>query len=209
MLTAPVVKDFAQTVMLPGDAPPATVARAVQPLVKRARSELRSDGVAPQEIVIERLLDMRYAGQSYELPVPLPEGDLAGFDLRGAFQRVHERAYGYTRPEGALEIVNARVRGTGRVPSPSLAPAAVEGPDPGRALIGKRPVVLGTGPAGAAHKEDLPFYRYELLRPGNRLDGPAVVVRSDTTLLLGPGDRATVDAYENLIVTCGQPDSGF
>jgi N-methylhydantoinase A len=59
-------------------------------------------------------------------------------------------------------------------------------------------VVFGSGSL------DTPFYRAELLKPGNRLTGPVVVVRSDTTVLLGPTDRTEVDEYGNLVIEVGK-----
>ncbi len=41
--------------------------------------------------------------------------------------------------------------------------------------------------------------------PGNILDGPAIVVRNDTTVFMGVHDQGEVDAYANLLVTVGKP----
>jgi N-methylhydantoinase A/oxoprolinase/acetone carboxylase beta subunit len=45
---------------------------------------------------------------------------------------------------------------------------------------------------------DIPFYRGEALLPGNQVRGPAVILRSDTTLLLLSGDMAIVDPFGNV-----------
>jgi N-methylhydantoinase A/oxoprolinase/acetone carboxylase beta subunit len=45
------------------------------------------------------------------------------------------------------------------------------------------------------------------LRPGNVIEGPAIIVRADTTILVSAGDRTKVDAYHNLILTVGNSDS--
>jgi N-methylhydantoinase A len=50
----------------------------------------------------------------------------------------------------------------------------------------------------------VPFYRGEALQPGDILQGPAVVVRNDTTVLLGPADQAEVDAFCNLLIVVGE-----
>jgi N-methylhydantoinase A len=201
MLAADVVKDYTQTVMLPGDSPLASAAAALQPLVERGRSDVLADHVAPGDILIERFLDMRYFGQSYELTVPWPADGETDFDPGEAFHRLHEHTYGYARRDGASEIVNVRVRATGRVTPPPLAPSEMEGPDARRAIIGVRPVVLGSSAA------EVPFFRYESLRPGNVIEGPAIIVRADTTILVSAGDRAKVDAYHNLVLTVGSPES--
>jgi N-methylhydantoinase A/oxoprolinase/acetone carboxylase beta subunit len=49
-----------------------------------------------------------------------------------------------------------------------------------------------------------PMYRAESLLPGNQLQGPALVVRSDTTILLGLTDTASVDAFDNILIQVGK-----
>jgi N-methylhydantoinase A/oxoprolinase/acetone carboxylase beta subunit len=47
----------------------------------------------------------------------------------------------------------------------------------------------------------IPFYRAELLKPGNIITGPAIVIRSDTTILVGFDDSGRIDPFGNLIIT--------
>jgi N-methylhydantoinase A/oxoprolinase/acetone carboxylase beta subunit len=49
-----------------------------------------------------------------------------------------------------------------------------------------------------------PLLRGEALLPGNHIPGPAVIVRSDTTLLLGPQDQADVDSFGNVLIEVGR-----
>jgi N-methylhydantoinase A len=54
-----------------------------------------------------------------------------------------------------------------------------------------------------AREVDTPLYRFEKLRAGNIILGPALIARDDTTIVLGLNDRAEVDAYQNLILSIG------
>ena len=63
-------------------------------------------------IRIVQLLDVRYRGQSYELSIPFSE------DIHNTFDAHHQKAYGYSRPDAPLEIVNIRVRAIGAVSKP-------------------------------------------------------------------------------------------
>ena len=190
MLAAEVIKDYTQTVMLPGDTPLPEIAARFAPLEQRGLDEVQAEGIPAGQIRLERFLDMRCRGQSYELSVPL-----LGEDFITGFHDLHQQAYGYARPQAALEIVTLRLRAVGAVRPPVLQPLPDAGPDPAPALLEHRPVIF---PNGALR---LPFYRGEALQPGNQIAGPAAVVRSDTTLLLGPGDHTSVDAFGNLLVT--------
>jgi N-methylhydantoinase A len=136
---------------------------------------------------------MRYGGQSYELTIPF------GADAIAAFHKAHRRAYGYDRPSARLEIVNLRLRAVGWVPSPQIKAHPLGKTDPSPAQIEARPVMLSSG------ERQLPFYQGEALQPGNVIDGPAIVVREDTTVLIEAGDRATVDPYLNLMISIALP----
>jgi N-methylhydantoinase A len=187
MLAADVVKDFGITVMLPGNTDAEALAAQFQPLVDRCMHEVLAEGVGPENIVIQQSLDMRYRGQSYELNIALSP------DYQKAFEAAHARAYGYHRPDVATEIVNLRVRAIGRIAKPPLIP--------GYAPQGEsQPVLLETRQVKFDRQLNVPFYRGENLQPGNLLQGPAIIVRNDTTVLLNTGDSAVIDASRNIII---------
>jgi 5-oxoprolinase (ATP-hydrolysing) len=203
MLAAEVVKDYSQTVMLPGNTPLKEIEAGLAPLTSKGLQEVCAEGLAQADVLVEKFVDMRYAGQSYELTVPWLEN---GENIQRDFERLHQHTYGYAHKGAPTEIVNLRARATGQSQAPDLPKAALEGPDPAKALIDWRPVVLPAGNSqGSSQPASLPFYRYEELRPGNIIQGPAIVVRADTTILVGAGDTAQVDAYFNLIlrIACG------
>ena len=191
MLAADTAKDYTRTVMLPGTTPAAELARLLDPLAQRARSELAEEGIPEADICLEPGLDLRYRGQSYELSVPFRETFLDDF------QRIHQSNYGYANSAAPVEIVNLRLRAVGRGSPPPLRAAPLGDPDPRPALLENRPVVFTTEVRSTL------LYRAEALVPGNRLTGPALVVRADTTILLGPGDRAAVDGFGNLLIEVG------
>lgn len=196
MLAAEVVKDYAQTVMLSGPALPdaATLAAQFAPLLAQAEQDLRAEGVAAARIHLLRQLDMRYTGQSYEITLPF------GPDFPADFHAAHAHAYGYSAQDAALEIVNLRVRAVGQMQPPPL-PRRAAAPLPRRAaaphtplpILDRRPLILADGAICSA-----PLIAGEALQPGQHLQGPALVVYPDTTLFLGPGDRARVDEWGNL-----------
>jgi N-methylhydantoinase A len=194
MLAADVIRDYMLTVMLPGTTAVDDLAARLERLAQRGRQDVQAEGVALAAIQIERYLDMRYRGQSYELLVP--------FSLTPAeeFHRLHAQAYGYSRPEAPMEIVNLRVRAVGAVPPPALTPQPLAAPEAEAAIFDRREVVF---PSGVLQT---PFYRGEALMPGNQIAGPGIIVRSDTTFLVGLADRAGVDAYGNLWIEIGSAE---
>jgi N-methylhydantoinase A len=192
MLAANVVKDYNRTVMLSGEAPLDALEDLFTPLAARAFQEVQSEGVPVDRIRVERFLDMRYRGQSYELTIPFIE------KFASAFHDFHKMTYGYSSEAAKLEIVNIRVRGIGVTEPPPLRTQPLGNEDPADALLETRPVIFDGG------ERSTPFYRAEALRPGNRIPGPAVVVRTDTTVLIGVTDMARVDGFENLVIEVGK-----
>ena len=191
MLAADVVKDYTRTVMLPGDTPLVTLEELFAPLTARGQREVEAEGVAADRTCVERFIDMRYHGQSYELTIPFSER------LASDFHDLHKSTYGYSREEAPLVFVNLRVRAVGHTDPPELRPQPLQGENALAALLETRPVLFEEG------EHATPFYRAEALRPGNVIAGPAVVVRADTTVLLSPTDSARVDGYGNLLIEVG------
>jgi N-methylhydantoinase A len=134
-----------------------------------------------------RSADIRYVGQSYELTVPWNATDPAA-----PFHREHQRVYGYSNSERAVEIVTIRVR----------ARLAVEKPR----LISKRSASRRAEKlafrrihsAGAWH--DTPVYARSSL-PVKKLRGPALVLDYGSTTLIPAGWGFAVDKFGSLKIT--------
>jgi len=196
MIVSDVIKDYVQTVMLPQDTGWHEIEKRFHPIVTRGVSQVTGEGIPENDIFIERYLDMRYKGQSYELKVPFSP------DFIPDFHSLHDTTYGYTRLDSPVEIVNLRVRVVGSVPAPELGSELPEDPDPGHASIGSRLVTIDS------QELNMPIFRAELLRPGNRIAGPALFVRADTTVIMGSDDSAVVDGYQNLIIQVNTKEAG-
>ena len=195
MLACDAARDYLQTVMLPGSAPLAEIAAGLDRLAERGQIELQAEGFSLQEISLNCQVDLRYQGQSYELSVPFSPHLLQNFHY------LHLQTYGYSRPEAPLEIVNLRVRAAGHVAPPALQILPAGSAENAGAYLEHRPIFLN------GEFIRVPFFQGERLQPGNHIQGPAIVLRTDTTILLGPADSAQVDSYANLLVSVGvDPD---
>ena len=180
---------------------PGHLARILDEMCAQGAAVVREAG-ATGTVSLARAADMRYAGQGYELSVPLPEGPVdAGTPaaLRAAFDRVYAHRYGYSDARAAVELVTVSVTATGAGPEVRL-------PE-------HRP---GTRSASEARKPDRPVYFPETrgyvpcavfdrsrLPVGSTVEGPAVVEEPESTSVLPPGTTAEVDPWANLIVSVG------
>jgi N-methylhydantoinase A len=199
LLMADVAHDYMRSKLTPlEDVQPADVNAMFERLASQAMEELLRDGFGQERIRIERALDLRYAGQGYEITVPasaqsFDAGDLN--ELRAAFDRQHQRMFGHMAPHETVEIVSYRVRGIGLVPPVQLSvfkPAGIRLADAQRA----RRRVRCNG-----KDVDCPVYDRERLDVGVSFTGPAIVQQLDCTTVVCPGQTARVDQWKNLIVT--------
>jgi N-methylhydantoinase A len=193
MLAADILKDYVRTVMVASDAASGVVEPVFAELEARGRAELRTEGVAPEHTVIERYLDLRYVGQSYELVVPYA-GDLPG--AIAGFHGAHERRFGYSDPAERVQVVNVRLKARGLADRPTIARLPVE-PDAKATPSETRTVVFAGD--GGAESHQTPIFDRTTLNPGAVIEGPAIVTQYDTTTVLPPGWRATVDAVRSLV----------
>ncbi|MHB8576866.1 MAG: hydantoinase/oxoprolinase family protein, partial [Dehalococcoidia bacterium] len=191
MIVADVTRDYVMPVMSRIDGVELAGALIVRfgELETVGRAELAASRHDMAAAVVERSLDMRYAGQSYEVSVDAPT--LKPADWERDFHEGHSRRYGHSHPSRPVEIVNARVRL--RIPRqrPDVAPDAVAG---GKAAP------IGIAGVWFGRRVRTPIFRRDALRPGASLSGPAIIVQMDTTTVVNPGWQLAADPVGNLIM---------
>jgi N-methylhydantoinase A len=134
---------------------------------------------------LERLADLRYRGQSFELTVPFSGLD----ELESRFHVEHSQRYGYRMEGEPVELVSLRLVATQAVPKPELhaEPAAATGDGPRR-----RRVSID----GDWHEVEI--LAGEQLGPGATVTGPVVVEHPESTIVVRPGWRGAVDPTGSL-----------
>jgi len=178
---------------------PNEINRLFSQLIEQARQELRAEGFNESEMEIEASVDLRYAGQGYELTVPSPSPPLKPEDLdllRQRFDSQHEQAHGHKAETEPVELVSLRLVSLGLVPQARLSPAAASGRKVEAARTGERKIFFGQEHGLL----DCQIYSRELLEPGHAVSGPAVIEQMDTTTVIHPEQEAFVDSYRNMMV---------
>ena len=197
MLYADIVKDYSQTVLLKTDSGTnlhRQLENGFETLINRAEVDMKSEGYSISQVKIERSLDMRYDGQSYELNIPYIDGET---DFVSKFHEMHTRRFSYSRPDATVEVVNLRINAIVETDKPDLIPEQVSDSDPTDALISEIPVFFDG--------DYIPtnYYRRESLVPGNRIEGPAIITEFSATTVVLPNFIANVDVYGNVILEQG------
>jgi N-methylhydantoinase A len=168
-------------------------------LIDQAKADLYGEGFRDSEIKMSPYLDLRYAGQGYELTVPCPMPPLSKDDLRlmrGRFDTVHEQNSGHKAETEPVELVSLRLISLGTVPQAKLSPGKVSGRTVEEAMRGTRKVFFGKQ-HGMLNTQ---IYGRDALEPGHKLSGAAIVEQLDTTTVIHPEQEAIVDDYRNLII---------
>ena len=168
----------------------------LEEMAAQTHSELRNDGVPESEITSEFEVDVRYAGQAFEVPLTITADALREKGVEGILQRFdeeHLRLFTFNM-DTPHEIVNLRAVALGRsldLPAAELPkgdgnPAAAKMRDHTLWMDGKEQAAV--------------IYDRAKLRQGDVIPGPAIVVEMDSTTLIETGCVATVDAVGNILI---------
>jgi 5-oxoprolinase (ATP-hydrolysing)/N-methylhydantoinase A len=198
LLVAPVSVELVHSLPGPLDGLPwDRVAALYTEMEAEGLAALRDAGVAPGLIVRERRAEMRLLGQFHDIEVPVPDGPLGpdvAARLAAAFEAEYRRRYGVFLSDRPIQALNWRLSVTGPRPDVRLRTEDPGPADAGAAVRTRRPAYF---PESGGFV-DVPVYDRDLLRPGMRADGPAIIEEREATTVVGPGDRLTVDAAGNL-----------
>jgi N-methylhydantoinase A len=208
ILGADVVRDYSRTVMLSpvvesdqsrragfsadraGRTPEAeslpSLERHFSELECRAATDFAKEGLSGNSI---RSVDLRYAGQGYEINVP------AGPGMLERFHDAHRNRYGHADQNLRVEVVNARLRMVASANSIIMPRKPAGGADCAGAIIKRKRVIFGGDEC-----IDTVVLDRDLLLPGNSFQGPAIVHEYSATTVVPPGCKVKVDEYLNLVI---------
>jgi N-methylhydantoinase A len=189
--------DFVRTVNRPVQAIEAGLVQGIfQAQIEVGRALLAREAVEVEAIVALHRAEMQFEGQSHLLAVELPTVDVDRDELQRAFEAAYWQRFEVALPEIRAVLVNLHTAVIGRRRRIALD-----------ALLG---VASGTlADAATGHRRVwfaegwrlTPIYRRESLPRGAEFSGPAIIEQLDATTVIEPGDRVTVDALGNLIIT--------
>ena len=218
LLAAPLAFDFVRTGRQRLD-------RADWPAINRLFAEMEEEGrallaragVAPADIHISRIAEMRHAGQGHEVECAMPLGALSTESLptiTASFENAYRALY-HRLPHGVpIEALNWRLTVSGPQPGTGLSGRS----EPGRALIRppsvhasrSAPTTTGSARATKGARQayfaevggfvETPVYDRYALHAGAEFAGPAIVEERESTAVVGPGARCRVDDGFGLVV---------
>ena len=189
MLISDVVKSYSQTILLKVESTTyQRLKKRFEVMEEHAYEEMAREGFKPEEIFFQRTVDMRYEGQSYEINVPFDEQFLENFN------QTYVQRFGYLNSENIIEVVNLRLNAIASPQKPSFYREYIHDPDSSRAFIHKSTFVI------SGNLEEVPVYNRDLLRHGNVINGPAIIVEYSATTFIPFGFVCHTDEYGNLLI---------
>ena len=201
-LTSDVQNEFSETYLeTDEDVTGPDVHEELSSLSEDATAWLDSEGVEAGDQRFEYFAECRYFRQDIQMSIPVDVDKLAGetglAEIKDDFEARHERRFGFSL-DAPLEIANLRVLGKGTIEGVTIEESAPGGADPEAALLGSEEVYFD-GSWG-----ETPVYDRTELQPGNEIEGPAIVVDADSTVVIQPAHVARIDRFANIEINRGE-----
>jgi len=184
-----VIKERAIVTLL-NDAAATELRTVLDALEAEGRAELSAQDVPPERIVAVRLAMLRYDGTDTLFAVPF--GDAT--EMRTRFEERHRQRFGFVYPDKSLLVDTATMELAGLTESAEEPVCPLE-PD-----ASPEPVATVRIYSGRNH-HDTPVYRREDLKPGVRLQGPAILVEPNSTTIIEPGWQGEITVRNHLILS--------
>lgn len=177
---------------------PEEVAARFDKLTEAAYARLARAGVERDTVRLTRTVEMRFRFQINELSVPLPAGEIDADTIRALVDRFvesYEARFGEDSAFVAAGIEMTTFRVVARSPASQMTLGASDLTPSADAPAEQTRRIFSGG-----EWQDARVLRHEALHPGLEVDGLAVVEMKDTTIVVGNGQRATVDERGSLVI---------
>ncbi|MGB3733138.1 hydantoinase/oxoprolinase family protein [Microbacterium sp.] len=176
-------------------------------LESEARDLVAAQSVEPSRIVASRWAEMRYQRQLHDVRVTCPDvpAERVADELRSAFIERYAALYGAnaTLPNAQPQLLRIGVDVTGRIARPSIDAYEPADEDASAAASGTREVFWPEQMEWVTTR----IYDGSKLRPGNRLQGPAIIEQPGTTIVVPAGADSVVDRFGNNVINLGLGES--
>ncbi len=178
------------------DTKPEDLVAVLAEMAEQVTGELLSDGVPADEITTAFEVDVRYAGQAFEVPLTITPDLLAAEGIAGIlgrFDEEHKRLFTFNM-DTPHEIVNLRAVALGRALDLPAAPLEQGNGDPSAAKLRDHTLWMDGREQAAV------IYDRARLKAGDIIPGPAIVCEMDSTTLIESDCVGTVDHVGNILI---------
>ena len=201
LVLADIRHDYVHTKLLTKEQVHADILNNIYEELERQGAEgLVKEKVKEENRMLVRTCDIRYFGQAFELSVPIPSGELKEDDIgliSERFHKQHEQIYGHAMRGDPIEFVNYRVSAVGQLSKPNLTDVS----ESNKWKTDSTMFEKKKGKAIFDGKEyDVDIYHRDSLEVGIEIQGPAIIGEMGATIVVYPGQKATVDKLRNIVI---------
>ena len=197
-----VMHDYSVTLTKSAPCPAQEVNAIFEPMLHTATQMLAQEGFTQDKMSFKWSIGFRYALQVHEIITPVRAAtplDQDGLErLIDDFEALYENRYGKGSAyrDAGIEMTRFRLSASGRIERPEVAAQALTGASPDAARTGRRRIFVSSHDS----LSEADVYDFEKLRPGNIINGPAVIHTPITTIVLQDRQRGFMDGHKNIII---------
>lgn len=169
---------------------------AWEELTHNVLEEFKLNGYEADKVTLQPGYRMQYRGQLNDLEIESPIASASAAEdwdrMVDAYNDTYGRVYAASArsPELGYSVTGAIMRGTVPIPKPKIPTEALQGETP--------PASSKLGTRKFYRKKrwvDAQLYKMELLLPGNRIKGPAIIESDATTFVVPDGFETWLDSH--------------
>lgn len=169
-------------------------------LERKATAQMEKEGFGVGRAVLLRSIDVRFAGQGYELQVPVTAGPINELTMKqidSDFRAMYRKTYGY-EADDPTQAVTFRVIAVGNLPAVELPTLEPSGISAGHAIKGTRKVYFKD------RYQETNIYDGYKLKCGNSMEGPAIIEQRESTIVVLPGQQAMKGNQGEVLISSDQ-----
>ncbi len=169
----------------------------VDELIEKANQDLLAEGLPLEEATYSIELDMLYGGQvnlkRMSSPITHIRSEDDALAVYNAFEKEFSEAFSplVVNKPGGVYLDNFILRVSVPIKKPDIPEYPLQSSDPSDACLGSREAYW---PEQQAFVET-PLYVFENLKPGNEIEGPAILEGELTTVVIPPGQNFHIDKH--------------
>ncbi|MEL4305817.1 hydantoinase B/oxoprolinase family protein [Methanococcoides sp. LMO-2] len=157
---------------------------------------MKEQGIAEEEVVLERKLHVRYGGTDTSLEIDFGNVE----NIRESFREDHRKQFGFVIEDRKLVVSNITLEfiGLNEIPEEIINNAVAAGEC-------SRETTVEMYTCGEFHQT--PVFIRKCLKPGHVVRGPALIIEDTTTIVVEPEWKAEITPLDHIVLTRTEPQA--
>ena len=177
------------------------ISQFLSEMLEQGVNLLKSGGRGGEPVSLP-LVDMRYAGQHYEISVPVDKDSLSVEDMTKRFDDMHKSLYGFSLPSMPHEVLRVRMSVIGQISGKNEILNSLWEMNGKKKEISSSTVEMRKVYEGDSDQPiNYAIYRRNTLNKGAKIEGPAIIEEMDSTIYIPSWAKAVIDSFGNIVMS--------